>query len=72
MDGRRWWGCLVTNFIAEFAMTDLRISEVLPLYFARLAAALGGAIERAKREGDLTQSVRASKTTPFLVSTTQG
>ncbi|EAW9908283.1 TetR/AcrR family transcriptional regulator [Salmonella enterica] len=72
LDGKRRWGCLVTNSIVEFAMSDPQISEVFQLHLARLETALSGAVERAKRAGELVGDVNASEAAAFLVCTTQG
>jgi len=72
LDGKRRWGCLVTNSIVDFAMNDPQISAAFQLHLARLETALSGAIERAKREGELVRDVHASEAAAFLVCTTQG
>ena len=72
LDGKRRWGCLVTNSIVEFAMNDPQISEAFQLHLARLETALSGAIERAKQAGELSRDVDAAEAAVFLVCTTQG
>ncbi|EAQ1498891.1 TetR/AcrR family transcriptional regulator [Salmonella enterica subsp. enterica serovar Orion] len=72
LDGKRRWGCLVTNSIVEFAMNDPQISEAFQLHLARLETALSGAIERAKQAGELSRDVDAAEAAAFLVCTTQG
>ncbi|MFT4265838.1 MAG: TetR/AcrR family transcriptional regulator [Xenophilus sp.] len=72
VDGKRQWGCLVTNSIVEFAMRDPQISEAFQLHLARLETAFASAIERAKQEGELAFDVNAGETASFLVCTAQG
>ncbi|MDR5785449.1 TetR/AcrR family transcriptional regulator [Caballeronia sp. LP003] len=72
LDGKRRWGCLVTNAIVEFAMRDPRISEAYHLHLARLETAFIGVVERGKREGELPGHVNASEAAMFLICTTQG
>ncbi|MFT4192661.1 MAG: TetR/AcrR family transcriptional regulator [Comamonas sp.] len=72
VDGKRQWGCLVTNSIVEFAMRDPQISEAFQLHLARLETAFASAIERAKQGGELAPDVNASEAASFFVCITQG
>lgn len=72
VDGKRRWGCLVTNSIVEFAMRDPQIADVYRAHLARLESAFSAALERAKREGDLEAVVDTREGAAFLVCTTQG
>lgn len=72
VDGKRQWGCLVTNSIVEFAMRDPEINEAFQLHLVRLETALASAIERAKQEGELASDVNASEAASFLVCLIQG
>lgn len=72
VDGKRRWGCLVTNSIVEFAMRDPQIAEIYRAHLARLESAFSAVLERAKREGDLAASVDTLEGAAFLVCTVQG
>ena len=72
VDGKRRWGCLVTNSVVEFAMGDAEIAEAFRLHLARLEAAFAGAIERARHDGELPAQTSAAETSAFLVCTVQG
>ncbi len=72
VDGKRKWGCLVTNSVVEFATRDPEIAESFRLHLARLEAAFAGAIERAKHSGELPATVPAAERATFLMCTVQG
>lgn len=72
IDGKRKWGCLVTNSVVEFAMDDAEIAQAFRLHMSRLEAAFAGAIERAKRDGELAQEIASEEAAAFLVCTVQG
>ena len=59
LDGKRRWGCLVTNSIVEFAMNDPQISEAFQLHLARLETAyLARSSGQSKRENYRGTSMR--------------
>lgn len=72
VDGKRKWGCLVTNSVVEFAMRDAEIAETFRLHLARLEAAFAGAIERAKHDGEVPPTVPSAETAAFLMCAVQG
>lgn len=72
VDGKRQWGCLVTNAVVEFAMDDAEIAEAFRLHLARLETAFAGAIERARHGGELPPGVPSTEAAAFLVCTVQG
>lgn len=72
LDGRRKWGCLVTNSIVEFACRDAEIAQEFRLHLARLEAALGGAVERARQAGELPATVSSLRGAQFLMTIVQG
>lgn len=72
LDGQRRWGCLVTNSVVEFSCRDAEIAQEFRLHLARLEAALAGAIERARHEGDLPASVSSQRAAQFLMTIVQG
>ncbi|WP_395055394.1 TetR/AcrR family transcriptional regulator [Polaromonas sp.] len=72
VDGKRQWGCLVTNSVVEFALRDAEIAEAFRLHLTRLEVAFEGAVERAKRAGDAHPALSVGETATFLVCTVQG
>ena len=48
VDGKRRWGCLVTNTVVEMAQHEPSISEKVDLHLASLEKAFAAAIERAQ------------------------
>ena len=72
VEGKRKWGCLVTNSVVEFAMTDAEIAQAFRLHLARLEAAFAGAIERARHDGELPPGIPSTEAAAFLVCTVQG
>jgi TetR/AcrR family transcriptional repressor of nem operon len=72
IDGKRKWGCLVTNSVVEFAARDPEIAEAFKMHLARLEAAFAGAIERAKYTGELPAGLSSSDAAAFLTCTVQG
>ena len=67
LDGKRRWGCLVTNSIVEFAMNDPQISEAFQLHLAGLETAYLARSRRAKQAGELSRDVDAAEAAAFLV-----
>lgn len=72
LDGRRKWGCLVTNSVVEFACRDAEIAQEFRLHLARLEAALAGAVERARQAGELPPAVSSLRAAQFLMTIVQG
>lgn len=72
IDGKRRWGCLVTNAVVELALDDLEVAEAARLHLTRLEAAFAGAIERAKAQGELPATAVSGDLAAFLVCTMQG
>lgn len=72
IDGKRRWGCLVTNSVVELALEDNEVAEAARLHLARLEAAFAGAIERAKAQGELPKTAMTGDLAAFLVCTMQG
>lgn len=72
LDGRRKWGCLVTNSVVELACRDAEIAQEFRLHLARLEAALAGAVERARHAGELPATVSSLRAAQFLIAIVQG
>lgn len=72
VDGKRRWGCLVTNAVVEMALDDVDVANAARLHLARLEAAFAGAIERAKAQGELSTTAVSGDLAAFLVCTMQG
>jgi TetR/AcrR family transcriptional repressor of nem operon len=53
VDGKRQWGCLVTNSVVEFAGADPELAALLQLHLARLETAFAGALARARAAQEL-------------------
>ncbi len=72
VDGKRQWGCLVTNTVVAFATREPAIAEAFRLHLTRLEAAFASAIERAKQAGEVDPGVATTAAAAFLVCTVQG
>jgi TetR/AcrR family transcriptional repressor of nem operon len=53
VDGKRRWGCLVTNSMVELAAREPDIKAKVELHFARLETAFASALARSKSAGEL-------------------
>jgi TetR/AcrR family transcriptional repressor of nem operon len=53
VDGRRRWGCLLTNSVIEFATRDPELAVLFEVHFSRLETAFAAALARARAEGEL-------------------
>jgi len=71
LDGRRRWGCLVTNTIVELAPREPEIAAMAERQLARLEASFAAAIERARAAGEIRPDADAGHAA-FLVCTIQG
>jgi len=69
--GKRRWGCLITNAVAELAQRDPEIANKIDLHFARLTTAFEAALVRARCTGELVPDAGPEKA-PFLVCLVQG
>jgi len=69
--GKRRWGCLVTNSIAELSLRDPQIAEKVKLHLGRVEMAFAGALARARTEGELAQGI-GPESAAFLVCVLQG
>jgi TetR/AcrR family transcriptional repressor of nem operon len=71
VDGKRRWGCLVTNSIVELAPRDPEIARRVELHLARLETAFAAAIVRARAAGELPATATPD-VAGFLVCVVQG
>ena len=71
IDGKRRWGCLVTNTIVELAQREPAIAAMVEQHLARLEAGLAGAIDRARQTGEIPADTPLD-TAGFLVCVVQG
>jgi TetR/AcrR family transcriptional repressor of nem operon len=71
IDGKRRWGCLVTNTIVELAQREPDIAAMVDQHLARLEAGFAGAIDRARQAGRIPAGTPAD-IAGFLVCIVQG
>jgi TetR/AcrR family transcriptional regulator, transcriptional repressor for nem operon len=71
VDGKRKWGCLITNTLVELAAREPDIAVKVELHFARLETAFASALTRAKAAGELNDGA-GPEMAPYLVCVVQG
>ena len=71
IDGKRRWGCLVTNSLIELSAREPEILTKVGLHFARLETAFASALARSKAAGELPTGVGPERA-PYLVCFVQG
>ena len=71
VDGKRRWGCLVTNTVVEMAQHEPSISEKVDLHLASLEKAFAAAIERAQKADEIPADTPLDRAA-FLVCLVQG
>jgi TetR/AcrR family transcriptional regulator, transcriptional repressor for nem operon len=71
VDGKRRWGCLVTNSLIELSTRDPQILTKVELHFARLETAFASALARSRAAGELPKGVGPERA-PYLVCFVQG
>jgi len=72
VDGRRRWGCLVTNTLVEFAGRDPELAGIGRLHLAALQAAFAAALTRSLAEGELRPGTDPAQAAALLVAVAQG
>ena len=70
-DGKRRWGCLITNSVAELSLRDQEVAEKVKLHLARVETAFASALARAKAEGELAEGV-GQESAGYLLCVLQG
>lgn len=71
VDGKRRWGCLITNSLVEFAERDSELTRVLQLHLANLQASFAAALARACADGELRPGA-GPHSAGLLVAVVQG
>jgi TetR/AcrR family transcriptional repressor of nem operon len=69
--GKRRWGCLITNAVAELAQRDPEIAAKIAVHLGRVDAAFQSALARARSEGALARDVGPEKSV-YLLCVLQG
>lgn len=71
VDGKRAWGCLVTNSLVEFAARDAELAGMFQLHLARLQTSFAAALARARADGELRPGA-GPESAGMLVAVVQG
>ncbi|MEO8003747.1 MAG: TetR/AcrR family transcriptional regulator [Betaproteobacteria bacterium] len=71
IDGKRRWGCLITNAVTELAQRDPEIAAKIAVHLGRVDAAFQSALARARAEGSLAKDVGPEKSV-YLLCVLQG
>jgi TetR/AcrR family transcriptional repressor of nem operon len=71
IDGKRRWGCLITNSVIELAGREPEIAAKVAVHFARLETAFSSALARSKDLGEVSRDV-GPETAAYLVCVVQG
>lgn len=71
VDGRRRWGCLVTNSLVELTEHDAELAAMFQQHLANLRTSFAGALARARAEGGLRPGV-GPESAHLLVAVVQG
>ena len=69
--GKRRWGCLLTNSVAELAARDAEVAGKLSWHLVRVEAAFRAALSRAQDAGELKPGV-GPEAAAYLVCVLQG
>ncbi|MEJ7688705.1 MAG: TetR/AcrR family transcriptional regulator [Variovorax sp.] len=71
VDGKRQWGCLITNSVVEFASRDPELAGMFQLHLARLETTFAAALARARAAGELRPGA-GPDAAAFLMALVQG
>ena len=71
VDGKRQWGCLITNSLVEFAARDPELAGMFQLHLARLQTSFAAALARARTDGELRPGA-GPESASMLVAVVQG
>jgi TetR/AcrR family transcriptional repressor of nem operon len=71
VDGRRRWGCLITNSLVELADRDPELAGMCQQHLGNLRTSFAGALARARAAGELRPGVGPGSA-DFLVAVVQG
>ncbi|HEY6497639.1 MAG TPA: TetR/AcrR family transcriptional regulator [Trebonia sp.] len=71
VDGKRAWGCLITNSSIELAARDPELAAMFQLHLARLQTSFAAALARARADGELRPGA-GPESAGMLVAVVQG
>jgi TetR/AcrR family transcriptional regulator, transcriptional repressor for nem operon len=71
VDGRRRWGCLITNSLVELAGRDPELTAMFEQHLANLRTSFAGALTRARAGGELRPGA-GPESAHLLVAVVQG
>ena len=71
LEGKRRWGCLLTNSLVELSSREPEVAAKVALHFARLETAFASALARSRACGELP-SEAGPELGPYLVCLVQG
>lgn len=71
IDGKRRWGCLITNTIVELAQREPGIKRKLDVHLTRMERAFASAIDRARNAGEIPHDTPLERAA-FLVCVVEG
>jgi len=71
VDGKRRWGCLITNSLVELAAHDPDLAAMFQTHLARLQTSFAAALARARAEGELRPGA-GPESANMLVAVVQG
>jgi TetR/AcrR family transcriptional repressor of nem operon len=71
VDGKRAWGCLITNSLVEFAARDPELAGMFQVHLARLQTSFAAALARARTDGELRPGA-GPESASMLVAVVQG
>ena len=71
VDGKRRWGCLITNSLVELAVRDPDLAGMFQLHLAHLQTSFAAALARARAEGELRPGA-GPESAGMLVALVQG
>jgi TetR/AcrR family transcriptional repressor of nem operon len=71
IEGKRRWGCLITNTIIELAQREPGIKRKLDVHLARMESAFASAIDRARKSGEIPHDTPLDRAA-FLVCVVEG
>jgi TetR/AcrR family transcriptional regulator, transcriptional repressor for nem operon len=71
VDGRRRWGCLITNSLVELAERDPELAGMFERHLANLRISFAGALARARAAGELRPGA-GPESAQLLVAVVQG
>jgi len=71
VDGKRRWGCLITNSLVELASHDPDLAGMFQLHLAHLQTSFAAALARARAEGELRPGT-GPESAGMLVALVQG